>query len=201
MSNHLVSELQCYSLLVLAMILSGQAGCVGKQEEPSTSTRVENSHGSFQAPSSQSVVVEQMPLPSEEKKPEIPLSQKALEGTWQMISLSNNVNEDVKRSEIFFTIEEGHYTFVMGGTTSHGGRLRLNQIDGPAELDMLITEGEGQGGNIQCIAQFHEGKLQMCMGIENTPRPSSFQVKPDSGNSLAVFDRVQSEKSESAKPE
>ncbi|PHR96625.1 MAG: hypothetical protein COA78_28550 [Blastopirellula sp.] len=182
MSKIIVSGLRCVSILICLIVLSGWTGCNNIQEVPSAS-------------------INEGPALSQEKKPEVPLSQKALEGSWQMISISNDPVGDVKEFAIFFTVHEGSYTFTMRGDLLHRGRLRLNMKAEPAELDMLITEGEGQGGNNQCIARFHEGNLQMCMGLVNTPRPSSFEDKPDSGISLAVFERVQAEKTEVAEPE
>ena len=114
----------------------------------------------------------------------------ALEGNWEVVSLTGNgkENDDAKGYRVVF---QGKTLTVKG---KEGGKtVTTFKIDPKKKtIDLIPTKGDNKGKTQKGIYELKKGRLTICFVGPGKDRPTKFTSEKGSGNSLVVLKRAKS---------
>ena len=83
------------------------------------------------------------------------------------------------------------FALQLGNRTLLRGQFRLGTGRRSRRIDMLLTSGQARGRTVKGILDVDGDILRICYALPGTPRPTTFNSRPGSGNRLLVLRRVQ----------
>ena len=115
-----------------------------------------------------------------------------LKGSWACISATVNgkalSDETVKKLRL--TLSETGYKTQKGDDALFDSTYTIDITQQPKWIDIIGTEGEAKGKAARGIYALENGKLRICYTMPGGKRPTAFESAPDSGASLAVWQRA-----------
>ena len=118
-----------------------------------------------------------------------------LTGTWTPVSMEEDGKLlDPKRlKKVKLTVDAaGNFTFD-NGTSTHGGKYKLDPSKNPKTLDIVIEHGDEQGKVYLVIYKFENGRMLQCMQMDNKTRSTGFSGKAGTKASLRGLGKDQIE--------
>jgi uncharacterized protein (TIGR03067 family) len=118
---------------------------------------------------------------------------KSIQGTWQFVAHEMNgkptPREEVAKLKITFTGNK--WTVREDGKVVQAGTHKFDPAKKPAQVDAVVTEGEGKGTTMLGIYELKGNKMRVCFDPQGKERPTSFTAK--TGQFLAIVQREKKE--------
>ena len=115
-----------------------------------------------------------------------------LAGDWKCVSAVSDgkqVAEATVNKLGLAVTKVGGYKTTLGDQILFDSTCKIDDTKKPKHIDMLGTESENRGKAALGIYKVEEGKLTICYTMPGKDRPNTFESKPDSGVTLAVWQR------------
>jgi len=112
-------------------------------------------------------------------------------GTWRVVSIEANGNrapDDGRRILVTNRID-GSWLMSIDGTEVNRGTSRIDPLAQPPEIDLDITDGEGQGRKLLGIYEITGKTRRLCFRGEDAWRPREFRTTSGCGAILVRFER------------
>lgn len=112
-------------------------------------------------------------------------------GTWRVASIEVNGNRtpDDGRRIIVTNRNDGSWVMSVDGAEVSRGTSRIDPLAQPPEIDLDITEGEGQGKKLLGIYEVTGKTRRLCFRGEDAWRPREFRTTSGCGAILVGFER------------
>lgn len=116
-----------------------------------------------------------------------------LRGEWKLCSLEIEGNpgpgDEVENASLRF---QGQEVRFLDPAHPGAARLTLDPSKQPAEMDLEITEGKGNGDHCPGIYRLEKDQLTLCFRLrrQDKGRPSEFKTEAESGLALMKLERV-----------
>ena len=114
---------------------------------------------------------------------------KKIQGTWKFISQEMEgkarAPEDVAKLKITFTDDK--WSVREDGKVVQAGTHKLDPTKKPAQVDAMVTEGEGKGEKMLGIYELKGDTMKVCFDPMGKERPTGFSAK--AGQFAAVIQR------------
>jgi uncharacterized protein (TIGR03067 family) len=116
--------------------------------------------------------------------------QEKLQGVWRYVSFESNgekmPEEQLKRMSVIYDGDK--WTVKEGDKVVVSGTQKLDPSKKPAQIDSVITEGEGKGTTMLGIYELKGDRMRVCFDPAGKERPKDF--KPKGGQFGGVIERV-----------
>jgi uncharacterized protein (TIGR03067 family) len=112
-----------------------------------------------------------------------------MQGDWAAVSMVRDgqaSDEDDARA-LFRTVKGDTYTVFRFSKAIGKGTMKLDATKNPKTID--LTPDGGKVPPVAGIYTLEGDTLTLCYGLPGKPRPTKFASEPDSGVSLAVWQR------------
>jgi uncharacterized protein (TIGR03067 family) len=83
--------------------------------------------------------------------------------------------EELKGMTITFTGDK--WAVRQGDKVVQAGTHKFDPSKKPAQVDAMVTEGEGKGGTMIGIYEFKGDTMRVCFDLKGKDRPTSFTAK------------------------
>jgi uncharacterized protein (TIGR03067 family) len=114
---------------------------------------------------------------------------KRIQGTWKFVSQEMEGKprppEEVAKLTITFTGDK--WSVRESGKEVQAGTHKLDPSKKPAQIDAVVTEGEGKGSTMLGIYELKGDTMKVCFDPKGKERPTSFTAK--AGQFAAVIQR------------
>jgi uncharacterized protein (TIGR03067 family) len=119
----------------------------------------------------------------------------ALQGTWELSAFERD-GKEVKLEDVTkvtFTVDK--FVVKRGDEVVAAGTFKLDPSKKPKVCDTTYTDGPDKGKTFKGIYQIDGDTEKFCRaGLPSGERPTEFKTKPDSGQVLSVYKRLQKPK-------
>jgi uncharacterized protein (TIGR03067 family) len=106
---------------------------------------------------------------------------KKLHGTWRFLSHRMNgqesPKEDVAKLKITFSADK--WAVSEDGKVIQAGTHKFDPAKKPAQVDAIVTEGEGKGDTMLGIYELKGDTMKVCFDMEGKVRPTALRAKGD----------------------
>jgi uncharacterized protein (TIGR03067 family) len=114
---------------------------------------------------------------------------KKIQGTWRFVSHEANGTrsppEVVTKLKITFTGDK--FSVTADGKVVQGGTQKFDATKTPAQVDAMVTDGEGKGSTMLGVYELKGDTLRVCFDPAGKERPTSVTAK--NGQLAAVLER------------
>jgi uncharacterized protein (TIGR03067 family) len=114
---------------------------------------------------------------------------KKIQGTWQFVSHEMDGKpmpaEQVAKLKITFTGDK--WSVREDAKVVQAGTHKFDPTKKPAQVDAVVTEGEGKGSTMLGIYEMKGDKMKVCFDLQGKERPTSFTAK--TGQMAAAIQR------------
>jgi uncharacterized protein (TIGR03067 family) len=114
-----------------------------------------------------------------------------LEGDWTMMSGTANgrvmPKEMVKTGKR--TAKDGETTIMLNGQVYFKAKFKIDPIKKPKTIDYTMIEGPTKGKTHLGIYELDGDTVKFCFGAPDKDRPTKFESKEGSGQTLSVWKR------------
>ncbi len=120
---------------------------------------------------------------------------KKIQGTWRFTAevMDGKAVPKDKLAKTTVTFAGDKWTVRDGDTVVQAGTHKFNPGKKPAQVDAVVTEGEGKGTTMLGIYELKGNTMKVCFDPQGKARPTSFTAKE--GQFSAVVERVKKKKS------
>jgi uncharacterized protein (TIGR03067 family) len=120
------------------------------------------------------------------------VGRKELAGKWQAATYALNGNkasaEDLKKVQLVIDAE-GNTRALNDGKVFIASTTRIDPTAEPKTIDMFYTQGDSKGKTSLGIYKIEDDILTICRAAPDKARPTEFDSKPDSGQTLMTYKR------------
>ena len=118
---------------------------------------------------------------------------KQVNGTWKYVSRvidgEKAAHEDLQGKRL--VLKDGKWTIYQGDEVTAAGTYKIVGLeDGVMQYDVTIDTGDNAGKSAPDICKLEGDTLTICIAKSGSERPTAFESKPGSGNTLTVVERV-----------
>lgn len=127
------------------------------------------------------------------RSPEVLRALGALQGTWVMVSATNDgksVAGEEARKVTVTILGSTHTVRIDGQVVAHDVALEVDPTTTPASTTETVLDGPGKGAVIRGIYRLEGDALTSCVAAAEHERPTAFDAGPGTGRALRVFRRV-----------
>src|SRR5262245_10325123 len=119
----------------------------------------------------------------------------AIQGTWELSSFERD-GKDVKLEDVTkVTFTDDKFVIKRGDAIVAAGTFKLDPSKKPKACETTYTEGPDKGKTFKGIYQIEGDTEKFCRaGLPSDERPTEFKTKPNSGQVMSVYKRVQKPK-------
>jgi len=116
----------------------------------------------------------------------------ALQGTWELSYFERDGKEVKLENVTKLTFTDDKFVVKRGDEIVSAGTFKLDPSKKPKESETTYNDGPDKGKTFKGIYQIEGDTEKFCRaGLPNGERPTEFKTKPDSGQVLSVYKRVQ----------
>jgi uncharacterized protein (TIGR03067 family) len=119
---------------------------------------------------------------------------KKIQGTWRFTKSVKDGKKVPKEdlAKMTITFKGDTWTVRKGDEVLQAGTHKFNPSKKLAQVDAVVTEGEGKGNTMKGIYELKGNTMRVCFDPEGKARPKSFTAKE--GQFSAVVERVKKKK-------
>jgi uncharacterized protein (TIGR03067 family) len=113
------------------------------------------------------------------------------EGTWVLVYFKFG-EADVKEEglkDLGVIFKGDKMSYLAKGKEGEKRTLKVDPSKKPAEIDLIREQEPLKGKAFKGIYKFEDDKLTMCLADIGKDRPTEFESKKDTGNTLTVYKR------------
>jgi uncharacterized protein (TIGR03067 family) len=132
------------------------------------------------------------PVSSDQPKEKAKEEKQKLQGTWKLLSITQDGQESDKSNDDIQLIFSGDdFSAKVPSGDDHKGTFKVNPASKPRAIDIMLTEGPEKDKTAEGIYELKGDELRLCIAKPgNKGRPTEFASKPDSGILLVIAKRA-----------
>jgi uncharacterized protein (TIGR03067 family) len=106
---------------------------------------------------------------------------KKIEGTWRFVAHEANGQKSPPEelAQLKITFSGDKFTVTQQGKVVQAGTHKLDPSKKPAQIDAMITEGQGKGGTMLGVYELDGNTIRVCFDPTGKERPTSVTGKRD----------------------
>jgi uncharacterized protein (TIGR03067 family) len=132
------------------------------------------------------------PLSSDQPKEKAKEEKQKLQGTWKVLSITQDGQESDKSNDDIQLIFSGDdFSAKVPSGEDHKGTFKVNPANKPKAIDIMLTDGPEKDKTAEGIYELKGDELRLCIAKPgNKGRPTEFVSKPDTGILLVIAKRA-----------
>jgi uncharacterized protein (TIGR03067 family) len=114
------------------------------------------------------------------------------QGEWEVTSYVRDGTESAPeiRASIRRIVEKDHVTWKRDGKSFAGTRFEIDPAKSPATIDLIPDGGPYRDKRVLGIYRLEGDTLTICIADPDRPRPTGFEAKPQSKQTLQILKRI-----------